>query len=184
MRSARRSSPNGTTPSSARAFRIRSSRHEWVRTWWDAFSTPASRLHIQVCARDGRLTAIAPLMREQAPMYGLPGAARALHPQRPHAADRRHHRRATRRTCTRAIWRALRTRPRALGRAPARSSSRTRLAERSRSSANYAAAERAAHRHVAEQRFAVSDASPAPGTPISIRCRRSSDRTFATGCRA
>lgn len=47
-------------------------RHEWVRTWWDAFRTPATRLYIQVVRLNGRVTAIAPLMRETATMYGIP----------------------------------------------------------------------------------------------------------------
>lgn len=47
-------------------------RHEWVRTWWDAFSTPATRLYIQVVRANGRVTAIAPLMRDTVTMYGVP----------------------------------------------------------------------------------------------------------------
>ena len=47
-------------------------RHEWVRTWWDAFSTPSSRLHIQVVRANGRVTAIAPFMRDTVTMYGVP----------------------------------------------------------------------------------------------------------------
>jgi len=47
-------------------------RHEWVRTWWDAFQTPAARLYIQVVRANGRITAIAPLMRETVTMYGIP----------------------------------------------------------------------------------------------------------------
>ena len=47
-------------------------RHEWVRTWWDAFSTPGARLYIQVVRAHGRITAIAPFMRETTPMYGVP----------------------------------------------------------------------------------------------------------------
>jgi CelD/BcsL family acetyltransferase involved in cellulose biosynthesis len=46
-------------------------RHEWVRTWWDAFSTPAARLHIQIVRANGRVTAIAPFMRDTAAMYGI-----------------------------------------------------------------------------------------------------------------
>jgi len=46
-------------------------RHEWVRTWWDAFSTPATRLHIQIVRANGRVTAIAPFMRDTAAMYGI-----------------------------------------------------------------------------------------------------------------
>jgi CelD/BcsL family acetyltransferase involved in cellulose biosynthesis len=47
-------------------------RHEWVRTWWDAFSTPATRLHIQIVRAGGGVTAIAPFMRDTAVMYGIP----------------------------------------------------------------------------------------------------------------
>ena len=47
-------------------------RHEWVRTWWDAFSTPGARLYILVVRAQGRITAIAPFMRDTAPMYGVP----------------------------------------------------------------------------------------------------------------
>jgi CelD/BcsL family acetyltransferase involved in cellulose biosynthesis len=47
-------------------------RHEWVRTWWDAFSTPGARLYIVVVRAHGRITAIAPFMREVVPMYGVP----------------------------------------------------------------------------------------------------------------
>jgi CelD/BcsL family acetyltransferase involved in cellulose biosynthesis len=46
-------------------------RHEWMRTWWDAFGGSA-RLHILVVRRDGRVCAIAPLMFERTQMYGLP----------------------------------------------------------------------------------------------------------------
>ncbi len=47
-------------------------RHEWVRTWWDAFSTPGQRLYIQVVRSDGQITAIAPFMRETTRLYGVP----------------------------------------------------------------------------------------------------------------
>ena len=46
-------------------------RHEWVRTWWDAFGAGA-QLHILIVRIDGRVAAIAPLMRESAVMYGVP----------------------------------------------------------------------------------------------------------------
>ena len=46
-------------------------RHEWVRTWWDAFGA-GSRLHILVVRNDGQTAAIAPLMFERAYMYGVP----------------------------------------------------------------------------------------------------------------
>jgi CelD/BcsL family acetyltransferase involved in cellulose biosynthesis len=45
-------------------------RHEWVRTWWECFGTGATP-HILVVRRDGRITAIAPLLRETTSMYGL-----------------------------------------------------------------------------------------------------------------
>jgi CelD/BcsL family acetyltransferase involved in cellulose biosynthesis len=45
-------------------------RHEWVRTWWDAFGAD-KRLHILVVRAAGRIIAIAPLMRENTQMYGL-----------------------------------------------------------------------------------------------------------------
>lgn len=46
-------------------------RHEWVRTWWEAFGAD-SQLHILVVRAGGEIAAIAPLMRERAVMYGLP----------------------------------------------------------------------------------------------------------------
>jgi CelD/BcsL family acetyltransferase involved in cellulose biosynthesis len=56
-------------------------RHEWIRTWWDSFG-PSARsdrsgqanreLHIIVVRDEGRIIAIAPLMRETAVAYGLP----------------------------------------------------------------------------------------------------------------
>jgi len=46
-------------------------RHEWVRTWWDAFGAGAA-LHVLVVRFDGRIAAIAPLMRESVVMYGVP----------------------------------------------------------------------------------------------------------------
>jgi CelD/BcsL family acetyltransferase involved in cellulose biosynthesis len=46
-------------------------RHEWVRTWWDCFGA-GKRLHILVVKADGRIIAIAPLMRESTQMYGIP----------------------------------------------------------------------------------------------------------------
>src|SRR5687767_5219466 len=47
-------------------------RHEWIRTWWDAFRTPGARLYIMVVRAHGRITAIAPFMRDTSPMYGVP----------------------------------------------------------------------------------------------------------------
>ena len=62
-------------------------RHEWIRTWWDSFG-PSTRLarsgqanrelHIIVVRDEGRIIAIAPLMRERAPAYGLPVRRLAL----------------------------------------------------------------------------------------------------------
>ena len=46
-------------------------RHEWVRTWWDAFGAGAA-LHILVVRAHGRIAAIAPLMRDTTTMYGVP----------------------------------------------------------------------------------------------------------------
>jgi CelD/BcsL family acetyltransferase involved in cellulose biosynthesis len=45
-------------------------RHEWMRTWWDAFGKDR-QLQIFV-ARRGPIFAIAPLMFERASMYGMP----------------------------------------------------------------------------------------------------------------
>ena len=56
-------------------------RHEWVRTWWDSFGQAtrlghrgqaARQLHIIVVRHEGRIVGIAPLMRENAVIYGLP----------------------------------------------------------------------------------------------------------------
>ena len=46
-------------------------RHEWVRTWWDAFGA-GGQLYILVVRAANRIVGIAPLMRESAQMYGLP----------------------------------------------------------------------------------------------------------------
>jgi CelD/BcsL family acetyltransferase involved in cellulose biosynthesis len=46
-------------------------RHEWIRTWWDCFAGKR-QLHIVVAREAGRISAIAPLMRESVQMYGLP----------------------------------------------------------------------------------------------------------------
>jgi CelD/BcsL family acetyltransferase involved in cellulose biosynthesis len=46
-------------------------RHEWVRTWWDAFGAQA-RLHVLIVRVDKRIAAIAPLMRESAVMHRIP----------------------------------------------------------------------------------------------------------------
>jgi CelD/BcsL family acetyltransferase involved in cellulose biosynthesis len=48
-------------------------RHEWVRTWWEAFGGQGARqLHVLVVRRGSRPCAIAPLMFERAQMYGVP----------------------------------------------------------------------------------------------------------------
>jgi CelD/BcsL family acetyltransferase involved in cellulose biosynthesis len=46
-------------------------RHEWMRTWWEAFGTDALP-YIVVVRVDHRIAAIAPLMRESTVMYGIP----------------------------------------------------------------------------------------------------------------
>lgn len=46
-------------------------RHEWFRTWWDCFAGNRT-LHIVVVRKAGRILAIAPLLREQVQMYGMP----------------------------------------------------------------------------------------------------------------
>ena len=82
-------------------------RHEWVRTWWDAFSTPGARLHILVVRAHGRITAIAPFMREQARMYGVP-ARRIRFIQNDHTPRTDIIVAAQPDESYRAIWRALR----------------------------------------------------------------------------
>ena len=46
-------------------------RHEWIRSWWDAFGA-GKQLHVVVVRNDGRIAAIAPFMRESIAMYGVP----------------------------------------------------------------------------------------------------------------
>jgi CelD/BcsL family acetyltransferase involved in cellulose biosynthesis len=46
-------------------------RHDWVRTWWDAFGG-TRELHIIVVRDETGIAGIAPLMRENALVYGLP----------------------------------------------------------------------------------------------------------------
>ena len=46
-------------------------RHEWIRTWWDSFGG-SRQLFVLVVRDEGRIMAIAPLMRETALAYGLP----------------------------------------------------------------------------------------------------------------
>jgi CelD/BcsL family acetyltransferase involved in cellulose biosynthesis len=82
-------------------------RHEWVRTWWDAFRTPQSRLHIQIVRANGRVTAIAPFMRDTATMYGIPARrVRFIHNDHTPRTDIIVAEDAD--ASYRAIWRALR----------------------------------------------------------------------------
>jgi CelD/BcsL family acetyltransferase involved in cellulose biosynthesis len=59
-------------------------RHEWVRTWWDSFGSSNRarearlQLHIVVVRNEGGIVGIAPLMRENVVMYGLPVRRLAL----------------------------------------------------------------------------------------------------------
>lgn len=46
-------------------------RHEWVRAWWDAFGHGRT-LNVMVMRDGRRIVAIAPLMIEDAKMYGIP----------------------------------------------------------------------------------------------------------------
>ena len=46
--------------------------HEWFRTWWDCFGGGTRSLHLLIARRDGRIVAIAPLMRERTQSYGVP----------------------------------------------------------------------------------------------------------------
>jgi len=46
-------------------------RHEWLRTWWDCFGAGRA-LHIVVVRSNGRIIAIAPLLRERTSMCGVP----------------------------------------------------------------------------------------------------------------
>ena len=52
-------------------------RHEWVRTWWDSFAGDR-QLHLVIVRGDDRIVGIAPLMRENAVIYGLPVRRLAL----------------------------------------------------------------------------------------------------------
>lgn len=82
--------------------------HEWVRTWWDAFSTPATRLYIQVVRDNGRVTAIAPFMRDTTTMYGIPARqVRFIHNDHTPRTDVIIADDAA--ASYQAIWRALRT---------------------------------------------------------------------------
>jgi CelD/BcsL family acetyltransferase involved in cellulose biosynthesis len=47
-------------------------RHEWMRTWWEAFGGGDCQLRVLVVRSGDRITAIAPLMRETGRMYGVP----------------------------------------------------------------------------------------------------------------
>jgi CelD/BcsL family acetyltransferase involved in cellulose biosynthesis len=83
-------------------------RHEWVRTWWDAFHTPATRLYIQVVRANGRITAIAPLLRDTVTMYGIPArCVRFIHNDHTPRTDMIIASDAE--ASYQAIWRALRT---------------------------------------------------------------------------
>ena len=46
-------------------------RHEWIQSWWEAFGA-GKELHVIVVRNEGRIAAIAPLMRESIAMYGMP----------------------------------------------------------------------------------------------------------------
>jgi len=46
-------------------------RHEWLRTWWDCFGA-GRHLHVIIIRSQGRIAGIAPLLRDTAPMYGVP----------------------------------------------------------------------------------------------------------------
>jgi CelD/BcsL family acetyltransferase involved in cellulose biosynthesis len=46
-------------------------RHEWIRTWWDAFGGNR-QLHIIIARNATGIAGIAPLMRENARVYGVP----------------------------------------------------------------------------------------------------------------
>jgi CelD/BcsL family acetyltransferase involved in cellulose biosynthesis len=85
-------------------------RHEWVRTWWDAFRTPSSRLYIQVVRMNGRVVAIAPLMRDTTAMYGIPARrVRLIHNDHTPRTDIIVADCAD--TSYQAVWRALRDDP-------------------------------------------------------------------------
>ena len=83
-------------------------RHEWVRTWWDAFAPPGARLHVLVVRAEGRITAIAPFMRDTSLMYGVPARRiRFLQNDQTPRADIIIAARPE--ESYRAVWRALRT---------------------------------------------------------------------------
>jgi CelD/BcsL family acetyltransferase involved in cellulose biosynthesis len=46
--------------------------HEWLRTWWTHFETPALRLNIVLFLRDNTLIGIAPLFIEKHKVFGIP----------------------------------------------------------------------------------------------------------------
>jgi CelD/BcsL family acetyltransferase involved in cellulose biosynthesis len=82
--------------------------HEWVRTWWDAFRTRDTRLYIQVVRANGRITAIAPLMRETVRMHGIPArCVRFIHNDHTPRTDMIIAEDAE--ASYQAIWQALRT---------------------------------------------------------------------------
>lgn len=81
-------------------------RHEWVRAWWDVFGGNA-RLHVLIVRAAGRVTAIAPLMRDTAVMYGIPvRRIRLIHNDHTPRTDLIVASQAA--DAYRAIWRALR----------------------------------------------------------------------------
>lgn len=45
-------------------------RHEWLRTWWEAFGE-GCRLHVIVVRVDGRIAALAPLLDDTTRMWGI-----------------------------------------------------------------------------------------------------------------
>ena len=81
-------------------------RHEWVRTWWDAFGAGAA-LHILVIRANRRIVAIAPLMRDTTTMYGIP-ARRIRFIQNDHTPRTDFIIAAQAHDSYRAIWNALR----------------------------------------------------------------------------
>jgi CelD/BcsL family acetyltransferase involved in cellulose biosynthesis len=81
-------------------------RHEWVRTWWDAFGANAT-LHVLVVRVEGRIAAIAPLIRDTTSMYGVP-ARRIRFMQNDHTPRIDFIVAGDRADMSRAIWNALR----------------------------------------------------------------------------
>ena len=105
-------------------------RHEWFRSWWEAFGE-RRRLHILVVRSAGRIAAIAPLVCETVWMYGVPVRQIRLmfndHTPRADFIVAEHHERACR-----AIWSALVDGPERwdlllVGQLPSESPTRARL---------------------------------------------------------